>query len=180
MKVISAYIDTTMMTISLLTDKQNIMRKRNFKPVILVFLLGLWWLVLSPNFETFFIASGVFSLFLTYYFVRKLGVFPDNKILPLNISFIGYLFWLIREIASSSWRVAIHIIKNEKSPTIQKLKTVQTTESGLALYGNSITLTPGTVTINADSKAMLVHALTEENMEDLKKGEMDNKVKKVV
>jgi multicomponent Na+:H+ antiporter subunit E len=56
------------------------------------------------------------------------------------------------------------------------LPVSQRTEIGRALYANSITLTPGTVSIDLGEDYVSVHALTEEGAQALIEGEMDRRV----
>jgi multicomponent Na+:H+ antiporter subunit E len=57
-----------------------------------------------------------------------------------------------------------------------RVKASQASELGQVIYANSITLTPGTVSIQVEGGEILVHALTTEMAEDLKGGEMDRRV----
>ena len=47
---------------------------------------------------------------------------------------------------------------------------------GVATYANSITLTPGTVTVDIDDDGFLVHALTGDFGDDVRSGDMDKRV----
>ena len=62
------------------------------------------------------------------------------------------------------------------SPTIVRLPCTQHTDLGRVMYANSITLTPGTVSIDLDDEYVTVHALTREGAEALATGEMDTRV----
>ena len=61
-------------------------------------------------------------------------------------------------------------------PRIIRLKSSQHNELGMVIYANSITLTPGTVTIDIDDGWMIVHALSGDAAADLQGGEMDRRV----
>jgi multicomponent Na+:H+ antiporter subunit E len=104
----------------------------------------------------------------------------DHEGHPIHLSFrfIGYWFWLMAEIVKSSidmtkriWSPAMPI-----SPTVYLLKTSQPGELGQVIYANSITLTPGTVTIRLEDGDILVHAIAREVGDDLAGGEMDRRV----
>ena len=62
------------------------------------------------------------------------------------------------------------------SPTLINVKASQQSVVGVVTYANSITLTPGTVTISVDKDIMTVHALTRNAAEGLESGEMDRRV----
>ena len=61
------------------------------------------------------------------------------------------------------------------------LKIPRTTKSGAgtALYANSITLTPGTVTVAGNDDHLVIHALTEEAAESLRSGRMEARIRRV-
>jgi multicomponent Na+:H+ antiporter subunit E len=48
------------------------------------------------------------------------------------------------------------------------------------VYANSITLTPGTVTLSIEGKNFLVHALDYDFMSELQTGEMDKRIKQII
>jgi multicomponent Na+:H+ antiporter subunit E len=62
-------------------------------------------------------------------------------------------------------------------PKVLNLKASQITELGQVIYANSITLTPGTVTIALEDGKLAIHALTPGAAEGLQTGEMDRRVK---
>ena len=62
------------------------------------------------------------------------------------------------------------------NPSVIEVKATQETELGQVIYANSITLTPGTVTIDIDKDIIIVHALTLKAAEDLESGDMDRRV----
>jgi multicomponent Na+:H+ antiporter subunit E len=57
-----------------------------------------------------------------------------------------------------------------------RVKAGQRRDLGRVIYANSITLTPGTVSIDVEGDEILVHALTREAAEGLRSGVMDRKV----
>jgi multicomponent Na+:H+ antiporter subunit E len=62
------------------------------------------------------------------------------------------------------------------SPHVFTVHADQKTDLGRVTYANSITLVPGTVTMDVDENTFTVHALTREAMEDIKRGEMNSRV----
>ncbi|MHC5072958.1 MAG: Na+/H+ antiporter subunit E, partial [Planctomycetota bacterium] len=66
------------------------------------------------------------------------------------------------------------------SPTWTRVETAIDTPLKKTLYANSITLTPGTLTTNAHEDHLVVHALAEENITELRKGEMEGRIRKLV
>ena len=89
-----------------------------------------------------------------------------------------YIFWLIKEVVVSNFIVVKHIWLGNSSisPSFSKITCSQKTDMGKVIYANSITLTPGTVTVNMFGNQIVVHALLQENIDELKKGGMDRRV----
>jgi multicomponent Na+:H+ antiporter subunit E len=56
------------------------------------------------------------------------------------------------------------------------VKAGQRTSLGIATYANSITLTPGTITVGVSGNDLTVHALVREGADDLEAGGMDARV----
>jgi multicomponent Na+:H+ antiporter subunit E len=86
--------------------------------------------------------------------------------------------WLIKEIIQANITVVKHIWlgKGSISPAFKKIKISQKTDMGKVIYANSITLTPGTVTIDLVGDEIIVHALLFKDIESLESGEMDRRV----
>lgn len=108
--------------------------------------------------------------------------YADEEGHPVDYLLQGlrYWPWLVWEIAKSSFTVARIIVdpKLPISPRLVRIKTSQRTAVGIATYANSITLTPGTITVEASrrNREFIVHALTERTAAGLDDGEMDRRV----
>ena len=94
---------------------------------------------------------------------------------------IGYLPWLTVEIIKSNIDVAKRVWHPDLpiSPTIITVKASQKTALGLVLHANSITLTPGTLSIDVEDGEIEVHSLTKELVAAFDDGEMDRRVTKL-
>lgn len=95
---------------------------------------------------------------------------------------MGYIRWLLKEVFNSAlqvsniaWRKNIFL-----RPVLEQINANQATDFGVVIYANSITITPGTVTIANQGNELLVHALDVTFMEDLKTGQMEQQVKKII
>ncbi|MDX2050470.1 MAG: Na+/H+ antiporter subunit E [Rickettsiaceae bacterium] len=94
-------------------------------------------------------------------------------------NFALYAVWLIREIVLSSVNVTRIIWSRTPSinPKIYELRTRSSSHlNDIVLYANSITLTPGTLSIKEENGKLLVHCLSEDGFKDLKSGVMENKI----
>ena len=98
------------------------------------------------------------------------------------IALLGYAFWLMREIAKSSISVTKLIWQRRLSitPNISWITTKQQSDVARVIFANSITLTPGTITICVEDDRLLVHSLTKDGRRDLQDGEMDNRIRKAL
>jgi len=70
--------------------------------------------------------------------------------------------------------------KTPITPTLLRVKATQTSDIGQVIYANSITLTPGTISVDVANNEILVHALSRDGAESLKEGEMDRRVTRMV
>ena len=104
----------------------------------------------------------------------------DEEGVPLSLfpATVTYYPWLASEIAKSAWAVTKIILhpKLPISPTMTVLQASQKTTAGVATYANSITLTPGTITVGVSGNALTVHALVKDGADDLEAGGMDRRV----
>ena len=136
------------------------------RTLILTAALAGLWLLLSGYFDKpLLLVFGVLSVALTVYLARRAGVL-DHEGVPdgLMPRVFGYWWWLALEIGKANIAVAriALAIKPEYSPKMIRIKTPTRTNEGLATFCNSVTLTPGTVTVDLEPDHFLVHALTEE------------------
>lgn len=75
-----------------------------------------------------------------------------------------YFVWLFIEIVKANVAVVRAVMSPglEVSPTLTKIPTPQSTDIGRVMFANSITLTPGTVSVCMEDDHILVHALLSE------------------
>ena len=90
----------------------------------------------------------------------------------------GYLLWLSWEIVKSNIDVARRILSPSLpvAPSVRWLPASQRIELTRVIYADSITLTPGTLSIDLEDGAVEVHALNESSLDALEGGEMDARV----
>jgi len=137
------------------------------------------WLLLSGYLETWLLALGLASTALIVMIANRMDVI-DHEGHPTHMTWRTILYWpwLAWEIVKANIDVAL-VILNPKmpiQPKVLKIKGSQVTELGHVMYANSITLTPGTVTLTLEDGVMEVHALTEDAAEGLLSGDMDARV----
>jgi len=141
--------------------------------------LFVFWVLLSGNFTPFLLAAGAVCAVAVVAFGRRLEVVdPEGHPVDFSGSAMRYWPWLGLEIVKSAWDVSKIILHPRLpiSPAIVRVGTTQVSAVGRVVYANSITLTPGTVTIVAGRREFLVHALTREGSASLAEGDMDRRV----
>jgi len=147
--------------------------------------VGLWlvvfalWLLLSGHYVPLLLTFGVLSAALIVWIAARLDVI-DHESIPLQIKlgYVGYLAWLGKEIAKANIDVAKLVLNPALpiSPMMLRVPATQRTDVGKVIYANSITLTPGTVSVEVEDNEILVHAITREAAEGLASGDMDRRV----
>jgi len=141
--------------------------------------LVIFWLANSGYFTVLMLSLGTIAIVIVVYIADRMDVI-DHEAQPLHLTLQipGYYVWLIKEIFLANLLVVKHIWLGNKSisPVFETITASQKTEIGKVIYANSITLTPGTVTVNIEGDKFLIHALLSESIDDLKHGDMDRRV----
>lgn len=135
------------------------------RTVVLILGLAGIWLLLSGYFDKpLLLGFGAASVLLCVYLAKRAGVLDDEGV-PSGLMprVFAYWWWLFVEIGKANFIVARQAIAIEPklSPKLLKIVSPTRTNAGLATFANSITLTPGTVTVDLEPGYMVVHALTE-------------------
>ena len=141
--------------------------------------LAAFWLLNSGHYSALMLSLGAISIATVLYIVHRMDVVDhESQPIHLTLKFPSYYAWLIKEIVLANILVVKHIWLSNKSitPTIKTIKASQKTDIGKVIYANSITLTPGTVTVNMEGDQFMVHALLRESIEELEAGDMDRRV----
>lgn len=159
------------------------MTKNSFRYTLsLIVVLALTWIGNSGFYNGLLLSLGAVSVLFVVFVAHRLDI-VDEESQPLNLSgrIFGYWLWLLKEIVQSN----IHVIKRiwlgpkSISPVVMQLQMSQKTDMGKTIYGNSVTLTPGTATLDIEDSVMTVYALTYDSIEYLQGGEMNRRVKRL-
>ncbi|MEM8993859.1 MAG: Na+/H+ antiporter subunit E [Acidobacteriota bacterium] len=158
------------------------------RAVVLVFLsvLGLWllWSGHLSFSHPLLLIFGVLSAVLVTGLCRRMGLL-DEETMPLQLLPRGLVYtpWLLWQILLSCLDVLRRGLSPQLdiSPTVLTIEGGQKSDLGLVVYAHSITLTPGTVSIDSDAGAhtIKVHALSKAGADALAEGEMDRRVCRV-
>jgi multicomponent Na+:H+ antiporter subunit E len=90
---------------------------------------------------------------------------------------LRYAPWLLTEVVKANLQVARLVLDPRLpiDPVIVTFDSVLTSPLARTTFANSITLTPGTITLDVDGSSFTVHAITEA-MSDLSGSEMERRV----
>lgn len=142
-------------------------------------ILYLFWLALSGYFKAFLLIGGLLSTLFVIYVGRRMKLF-DRESYPAHLfpAASTYWPWLLWEIIKAGWAVTKAVLrpKLDISPTMTRVVASQASPEGIATYGNSITLTPGTITTRVDGNILTIHALERGGAIGLEEGGMDARV----
>jgi multicomponent Na+:H+ antiporter subunit E len=150
-------------------------------------LLFLFWLLLSGSLHPKEIIIGICSAAIVTYLTNDLLYNPRRKkslssigryIFSSAIRLLVYTPWLVWAIIKANIQIAIIILKPSMpiNPILLKFSTRMNNKVSLVTLGNSITLTPGTLTVDLKNNTYIVHCLVREAAGDLESGVMQNKV----
>ncbi len=151
-----------------------------FHKISLIISLAVLWIMLSGHYTPLLLSLGLLSVLIVAFISSRMNlIIFDQPILQLYfIKFIPYGFWLIIQILRSNIDVCRRILnpKLPINPQLVKVKSTQTSNLAKVIYANSITLTPGTISIDLDGSEIEVHSLSEKGVDELKTGTMDKKI----
>ncbi len=132
----------------------------------LIMVLASLWLTLSGYFhDPLLLSFGVLSVAICVFVMMRFRILDDQGVPYHRLPYLfGYWVWLLGEIIKSNFIVAAVILRPDMvlTPRMVRVKTLPKSEFGRALFANSITLTPGTVSIDLDDDEIIVHSMLKE------------------
>ena len=151
--------------------------------VLTVLIIFAFWIFLSGEFSFILLLSGIISSLLVSYMSNDLLIGNGDIKLGFirTIRFIRFLPWLLWQIVLANIDLALRTLhpKMPINPILINIKNNLKTDLGMVILANSITLTPGTVTIDINENEFLVHVISEKAAQSLISGEMQARVKKI-
>ena len=158
---------------------------RTFRAIVLFVLLLGFWQLLSWRIDPLFLAMGVasaavvtsFSLWLLEEVIGQREEEPRISLVWLA----AYLLWLLPRIFASGFHVARVVLDPRCSPRpgVVRFTTSLPSPAARTMLANSITLTPGTITLNVDGDEYTVHAFTIDSVSDLARAAMQARIARV-
>ncbi len=153
------------------------------KYFITFFLLLPFWLLLSGHYDLFHISIGIgccalISLLSADLLFDSAGGATHHLVIG---KFLLYVPWLVYQIILANIAVVKLVLspKLKIDPRVFTCKTTLKTDVAKTTYGNSITLTPGTITIDIKDDTLYVHALAGNFADDLLTGEMEKRISNI-
>ena len=140
------------------------------------------WLLLSGHYSALILSFGAVSLLIVIWFMWRMDrVDGELGVLPLRPRLLYYLSWLMWQVVLSNIDLARRIWDPTLPirPTWQRLDIKVTSTLAKTLYANSITLTPGTLTTDVREDHFMVHSLSPDGIEDLRKGGMEEQIQRL-
>lgn len=138
------------------------------------------WLLWSGHYDPFLLTLGAFSVAVVMLLCFRMSIL-DGEAVPLDLKpslLTSYLPWLMKEIVVANWDVTKRILQKEMPirPRLLEIVPQQKSDLGRVIFANSITLTPGTVSVELQNDLIRVHALSAADAEDDQAGDMNERV----
>lgn len=142
-------------------------------------LFGLW-LLLSGHYTPLFFFLGAISTGIAVLFAVRMDVADQEGVPVIHLSrrIWTYIPWLIWEVARANLAVALVVLRPKLriSPTVVRFQARQNTDLGRVIMANSVTMTPGTITVAVTGRELHVHALYRDAADGMEEGEMNRRV----
>ena len=131
--------------------------------------LAIAWALLSGHGEPLIVGLGVISVILVAYISHRMDVVDDEShSVNLTWHVFTYWPWLIWQILKANIDVTKVILRSGPiRPVMFRVRAVQRSDLHQVIFANSITLTPGTVTVGHEDGMLTVHALTSDGVDDI-------------
>ena len=140
-----------------------------------------FWVVLSGMFDAFHLTLGVISCLLVAHFSHDLLFYgDDDQSWARGLwGFITYVPWLFYQIILANLQIAYVVLHPRMfeliDPHVIRFKTKLKRPISKVTFAQSITLTPGTITVSIHDDEFSVYALTR-SASDALPGEMETRV----
>ncbi len=135
---------------------------------------------MSGVYSPLIVGFGAMSAVISVFVIHRMNVVDQDRI-PLQlhpVRIVQYWLWLMGEIAKSNIAVTKAILARDMPIRQNLFKTncSQKTELAQVIFANSITLTPGTITVETEDDHFWVHALCYSDDDPAALDDMDARV----
>ena len=124
------------------------------------------WLLLSATFDLFHVGLGLVAAFGVAWFNTDRST--SRSAIP-RLRIVWYFLWLVGRILQSGFHLSVLILHPALpiDPKLIRYRTTLREQAGIVLLGNSITLTPGTISVELNSQDLVVHAMDDKSAHDI-------------
>jgi multicomponent Na+:H+ antiporter subunit E len=151
--------------------------KSSFYQTLIVKTLGLFliWLLLSESFDLFHMGLGLLAAFGVAWFNTDR---TTSRFTIPQLRILWYFPWLVGRILQSGFHLSVLILHPALpiDPKLIRYRAKLRGEAGLVLLGNSITLTPGTITVEINSQDLVVHAMDDKSADDVTSQRLEQQI----
>ncbi|AOY74852.1 Na+/H+ antiporter subunit E [Clostridium formicaceticum] len=150
-------------------DRESRFSKKN---MYLFLPLFFFWLILSPRIAAESIIIGVVVCFIVVIYssdvsftAKEMPLYYFNKLMI----FLRFILTLLKEIVKANIDVALIVLNPSLpiTPCFIKVPMMLKNDVVKVIYGNAVTLTPGTLTVDVEEDAFVIHAITKEAAEGM-------------
>jgi len=147
-----------------------------------VLFVAIIWLLFSGHYTALILSLGGLSVLIVTWFIRRMDrVDGELGVLPMRPRVLYYLLWLMWQVVLAN----VDLVRRIWDPTLpirptwQRLDIKVTSALAKTLYANSITLTPGTLTTDVKDDHFMVHSLSSDGIDELRKGGMEKQIQRL-
>ncbi|MDK2799979.1 MAG: multicomponent Na+:H+ antiporter subunit [Clostridiales bacterium] len=137
--------------------------------LIVMFLFLIFWIILAEKISFEVAVLGIFICLWTYVFNHGFNVILTKNFWTLDKirHMIIYLFILVKEIVIANFQVAKVVMSRDMkiTPTVVHFRTRLKSDLNRTILANSITLTPGTLTVQMENDLLTIHCLQKDYVE---------------
>ncbi len=146
--------------------------------ISLSLLLVVLWLAISGVYKpVLFVLGGASVILVVWLSVRMDVVGVEHNPVLFSWRLVAYWWWLFGQLVKSNLHVTRLVFQTSKvQPRLLTVPVPHEAAVAKVTYGNSVTLTPGTVTLKLTDDMLEVHALDEASARDLEGGDMARKI----
>jgi multicomponent Na+:H+ antiporter subunit E len=146
--------------------------------ISLLLVLAALWLAISGVYKPPILILGAASVALvTWLSLRMHVVGAEHNPVLFSWRLPLYWIWLVWQIVLANLHVARRVLNPDGlRPAVIRVPATQRTPVGRVTYANSVTLTPGTVSLELTPDTLTVHALDAHSADGLREGAMARRI----
>lgn len=146
--------------------------------ISLALILAALWLAVSGVYKIPILLFGAGSIVLVLWLSRRMDVVGvEHNPMLFSWRLPMYWAWLMWQVAIANFNVARRVLVPASiRPQVLRISVPMRSPVAKVTYANSVTLTPGTVSLELTDKVLVVHALDDVSAEGLMSGDMADRI----